>query len=83
MSIIRNTIFAVTGIGVIILYAISARCKWFLTRMVAAIRFHVGLLYSGNVGSAKRNRRLDCYDSKDMRLYVDYSDGTPAFVLKR
>jgi len=43
LSIIRNTVFAVTGIGVIILYAISANANGYhMTRMVAAIIISFG-----------------------------------------
>ena len=38
LSVIRNAVFAVTGIGVIILYAISGNTNGLhMTRMVAAI----------------------------------------------
>lgn len=43
LSIIRNAIFAVTGIGVIILYAISGNTSGYhMTRMVAAILISFG-----------------------------------------
>ena len=43
LSIIRNTVFAVTGIGVIILYAISGNANGYhMTRMVAAIIISFG-----------------------------------------
>lgn len=43
LSIIRNAVFAVTGIGVIILYAISGNAGGYhLTRMVAAIIISFG-----------------------------------------
>ena len=43
LSIIRNTVFAVTGIGVIILYALSGNAHdYHLTRMVAAILISFG-----------------------------------------
>ena len=43
LSIIRNAVFAVTGIGVIILYAISGNANGYhMTRMVAAIIISFG-----------------------------------------
>ena len=43
LSVIRNTVFAVTGIGVIILYAISGNAGGYhMTRMVAAIIISFG-----------------------------------------
>lgn len=43
LSIIRNAVFAVTGIGVIILYAISGNTNGYhMTRMVAAIIISFG-----------------------------------------
>ena len=43
LSIIRNTVFAVTGIGVLILYALSGNAHdYHLTRMVAAILISFG-----------------------------------------
>ena len=43
LSIIRNAVFAVTGIGVIILYAISGNTyDYHMTRMVAAIIISFG-----------------------------------------
>lgn len=43
LSIIRNSVFAVTGIGVIILYAISGNTyDYHMTRMVAAILISFG-----------------------------------------
>lgn len=43
LSMIRNTVFAVTGIGVIILYALSGNAHdYHLTRMVAAILISFG-----------------------------------------
>lgn len=43
LSIIRNAVFAVTGIGVIILYAISGNANdYHMTRMVAAIIISFG-----------------------------------------
>ena len=46
LSIIRNAVFAVTGIGVIILYAISGNTNdLHMTRMVAAI---ICLLYTSD-----------------------------------
>ena len=43
LSIIRNTVFAVTGIGVIILYAISGNANGYhMTRMVVAIIISFG-----------------------------------------
>lgn len=43
LSIIRNTVFAVTGIGVILLYALSGNAHdYHLTRMVAAILISFG-----------------------------------------
>ena len=43
LSIIRNAVFAVTGIGVIILYAISGNTSGYhMTRMVAAILISFG-----------------------------------------
>lgn len=43
LSIIRNTVFAVTGIGVIILYIISGNTyDYHMTRMVAAIIISFG-----------------------------------------
>lgn len=40
LSLLRNTVFAVTGIGVIILYALSGNTYGYhMTRMVAAIIF--------------------------------------------
>ena len=40
------------------------------------------LLSSGNVIQQNKTEGWIINDSKDMRLYVGYSDGTPAFVLK-
>lgn len=43
LSILRNAVFAVTGIGVIILYAISGNANGYhMTRMVAAIIISFG-----------------------------------------
>ena len=43
LSIIRNAVFAVTGVGVIILYALSGNAHdYHLTRMVAAILISFG-----------------------------------------
>ena len=43
LSVIRNAVFAVTGIGVIILYAISGNANdYHMTRMVAAILISFG-----------------------------------------
>jgi len=43
LSIIRNSVFAVTGIGVIILYAISGNTyDYHMTRMVVAILISFG-----------------------------------------
>ena len=43
LSVIRNAVFAVTGIGVIILYAISGNTNGYhMTRMVAAIIISFG-----------------------------------------
>lgn len=43
LSILRNTAFAVTGIGVIILYALSGNANGYhMTRMVAAIIISFG-----------------------------------------
>ena len=42
MSVIRNTVFAVTGIGVIILYAIQEHVRLHMNRMVAAIIISFG-----------------------------------------
>ena len=43
LSILRNAVFAVTGIGVIILYAISGNANgYYMTRMVAAILISFG-----------------------------------------
>ena len=43
LSVIRNTVFAVTGIGVIILYLISGNTYGYhMTRMVAAIIISFG-----------------------------------------
>ena len=43
LSILRNAVFAVTGIGVIILYAISGNANGYhMTRMVAAILISFG-----------------------------------------
>lgn len=43
LSVIRNSVFAVTGIGVIILYMISGNANGYhLTRMVAAIIISFG-----------------------------------------
>ena len=43
LSVIRNAVFAVTGIGIIILYCISGNtCGYHMTRMVAAIIISFG-----------------------------------------
>ena len=43
LSILRNAVFAFTGLGVIILYAISGNtCDYHMTRMVAAILISFG-----------------------------------------
>ena len=43
LSVLRNAVFAVTGIGVIILYAMSGNTnEYHLTRMVAAIIISFG-----------------------------------------
>ena len=43
LSVIRNAVFAITGIGVIILYAISGNAgDYHMTRMVAAILISFG-----------------------------------------
>ena len=44
LSIIRNAVFAITGIGVIILYAISGNTgNYNMTRMIVAIIISLGL----------------------------------------
>ena len=82
LSIIRNTVFAVTGIGVIILYVISGNANGYhMTRNGCSDYYFVWLLSSGNVIQQNKTEGWIIDDSKDMRLYVGYSDGTPAFIL--
>ena len=60
LSILRNGVFAVTGIGVIILYAISGNAGGYhMTKMVAAILISFGC-YCPSRCSAKRNPRWAC-----------------------
>ena len=80
LSIIRNTVFAVTGIGVIILYCDFRKCKWIsYDKNGCSDYYFVWLLSSGNVIQQNKTEGWIINDSKDMRLYVGYSDGTPAF----
>ena len=79
LSIIRNTVFAVTGIGVIILYAISGNASY--DKNGCSDYYFVWLLSSGNVIQQNKTEGWIIDDSKDMRLYMGYSDGTPAFIL--
>ena len=55
LSVIRNAVFAVTGIGVIVLYAISGNANGYhLTRMVAAIILSFGCYIPVTLFSKKK-----------------------------
>ena len=55
LSIIRNGVFAITGIGVIILYAISGNVRGYhMTRMVAAILISFGCYLPVTLFSKKK-----------------------------
>ena len=55
LSIIRNGVFAITGIGVIILYAISGNAGGYhMTRMVAAILISFGCYLPVTLFSKKK-----------------------------
>lgn len=60
LSVIRNAVFAVTGIGVILLYLISGNAYGYhMTRMVAAILISFGCYIPVTLFS-KTNPGLDC-----------------------
>lgn len=60
LSVIRNAVFAVTGIGVILLYLISGNANGYhMTRMVAAILISFGCYIPVTLFS-KTNPGLDC-----------------------
>ena len=57
LSVLRNAVFAVTGIGVILLYAISGNTYGYhMTRMVAAIHISFGCYLPVTLLSKKRPR---------------------------
>ena len=82
LSIIRNAVFAVTGIGVIILYAISGNANGYhMTRMVAAIIISFGCYLPVTLFSKIKTKSWITDDSKDMCIYVDHCNGTSTVVL--
>lgn len=75
LSVIRNSVFAVTGIGVIILYLISGNAYGYhLTRMVAAIIISFGCYIPVTLFSKTKGWTFN--DSENLCIYVDYSYGT-------
>ena len=79
LSVIRNGVFAITGIGVIILYAISGNAGGYhMTRMVAAILISFGCYLPGYVFQQEEADGRNFDDSKDLRLYVDHYYGFAA-----
>ena len=75
LSILRNAVFAVTGIGVILLYCLSGNTYGYhMTRMVAAI------LHPGYIVQQEKTNGGSSDDSKDLCLYVDDRNGTSAIV---
>lgn len=60
------------------------KCKWIsYDKDGCSDYYFIWLLSSGNVIQQNKTEGWIVDDSKDMRLYVGYNDGTPAFVLKR
>ena len=81
LSILRNAVFAVTGIGVIILYAISGNANGYhMTRMVAAIIISFRMLSSGNLIQQNKAQGRTTDDPEDLCIYVDHCNGTSTFI---
>ena len=72
------------GIGVIILYAISGNTNGYhMTRMVAAIIISFGCYLPVTLFSKTKPKVWIINDSKDLCIYVDYCNGTSAFILTK
>lgn len=82
LSIIRNSVFVITGIGVIILYIISGNTYGYhMTRMAAAIIISFGCYLPVTLLSKTRPKVGLLIDSKDLCIYVGHSNGASAIIL--
>lgn len=80
LSILRNGVFAVTGIGVIILYAISGNAGGYhMTKMVAGHPDLLRLLSARHAVQQNETQGGPADDSQDLRVYVDHRYG-PALL---
>lgn len=84
LSILRNAVFAVTGIGVIILYAISGNTNGYhMTRMVAAIIISFGCYLPVTLFSKTKPKVGILMIPKTCAYMWGYCDGTSAFIILR